>query len=367
MTSDGSVGVVGLARRDPVGRGRGTRRRRQRGGPGPTHARDPGRACPRRQHRCQASDGARGSRRRSCSASASCAGAEAAGTGRSSSGLRRTARRSCCGACAPFEIVFLLAGLGGGTGSALLPFLSRELRGTETLADPGRLPPVPRRTRDELGPSGERRGDGGDLEAMGGLLVALANEKLRRFESLPIHRVFQVRNAYLHSLVASLVDMVENPSQISVDLASLKNHSASSGLSTLIVGEYHISEPERLVHQALSESLLDYHLSARAIGPAPPGRRLEHDPRHARPGAGVGASAARRTRPARSSAPGCAPNPGRSFGSRRSSGASSPGRSATRSHPAEGPGPAGGPLTDRPCLGPRPTAVELGVDQVDDL
>jgi cell division protein FtsZ len=164
----------------------------------------------------------------------------------------------------PFEIVFLLAGLGGGTGSALLPFLSQALRGTETLAIPVVFLPF----RVELETNSGRRENVEatveTLESMGGLLVALANEKLRRFESLPIHRVFQVRNAYLHSLVASLVDMVENPSQISVDLASLKNHLQSSGLSTLIVGERHISEPEHLVHQALSDSLLDYRLSARA-------------------------------------------------------------------------------------------------------
>ena len=98
---------------------------------------------------------------------------------------------------------------------------------------------------------------------MGGLLVALANEKLRRFESLPIHRVFQVRNAYLHSLVAALIDMVENPSQLNVDLASLKSHLRDSGLSTLTIGERHISEPERLVREALSETLLDYRLSNR--------------------------------------------------------------------------------------------------------
>lgn len=165
---------------------------------------------------------------------------------------------------APFEIVFLLAGLGGGTGSALLPFLSRELRGTETLAIPVVFLPFHVELETNSGRRENVEATVETLEAMGGLLVALANEKLRRFESLPINRVFQVRNAYLHSLVASLVDMVENPSQISVDLASLKNHLRSSGLSTLIVGEYHISEPERLVHQALSESLLDYHLSARA-------------------------------------------------------------------------------------------------------
>jgi len=163
-----------------------------------------------------------------------------------------------------FEIVFLLAGLGGGTGSALLPFLARELRATEALPIPVVFLPF----QVELETNANRRDNVeatlDELEEMGGLLLAIANEKLRRFERLPIHRVFEVRNAYLHSLVTSLVDMVENPSQLNVDLASLKNHLRESGLSTLIVGEYHISEPERLVHQALSESLLDYHLTDRA-------------------------------------------------------------------------------------------------------
>jgi cell division protein FtsZ len=163
----------------------------------------------------------------------------------------------------PFEIVFLLAGLGGGTGSALLPFLSRELRATETLPVPVVFLPF----QVELESNADRRANViatvDELEEMGGLLLAIANEKLRRFDSLPIHRVFQVRNAYLHSLVASLVDMVDNPSQLNVDLATLKNHLRDSGLSTLISGEYHISEPERLVQEALSESLLDFHLSDR--------------------------------------------------------------------------------------------------------
>ncbi len=163
----------------------------------------------------------------------------------------------------PFEIVFLLAGLGGGTGSALLPFLSRALRSTDTLAVPVVFLPF----QVELDSNQTRRENVAatiaELEEMGGLLVVLANEKLRRFDSLPIHRVFHVRNAYIHSLVASLVDMVENPSQLNVDLASLKNHLRDAGLSTLLVGEYHIEEPERLVQQALADSLLDFHLSER--------------------------------------------------------------------------------------------------------
>ncbi len=160
-----------------------------------------------------------------------------------------------------FEIVFLFAGLGGGTGSALLPFLAQELRATEALPIPVVFLPF----QVELETNADRRANVedtvGELEEMGGLLLALANEKLRRFERLPLNRVFQVRNAYLHSMVMSLVDMVENPSQLNVDLASLKGHLRDAGLSTLLCGEYHISEPERLVEQAIRETLLDVHLA----------------------------------------------------------------------------------------------------------
>ncbi len=162
-----------------------------------------------------------------------------------------------------YEIAFLLAGLGGGTGSALLPYLTSALRTTGTLAVPVAFLPF----RIELETNPERRSNAlealAELESMGGLLLALSNEKLRRFEALPIHRVLHVRNAYLHSLVSGLVDMVEHPSQLNVDLASLKGHLKDSGLSTLLLSEEHISEPERLVHQALTETLLDFELAER--------------------------------------------------------------------------------------------------------
>src|SRR5271170_5073555 len=83
----------------------------------------------------------------------------------------------------PFEIVFLLAGLGGGTGSALLPFLSRELRQTHTLPIPVAFLPF----QVELDTNSNRRENVdatvADLEGMGGFLLALSNEKLRRFDS----------------------------------------------------------------------------------------------------------------------------------------------------------------------------------------
>ena len=158
----------------------------------------------------------------------------------------------------PYEVVFLIAGLGGGTGSALLPYLAQLLSETDALPVPIVFLPF----HVELETNSERRENVRatlqELEGLGGLLLALSNEKLRRFERLPISRVFQVRNAYVHNLVSSLVDMVEKPSQINVDLASLKTHLGDAGVSTLVSSEFHLSEPERLVDQAMTETLLDF-------------------------------------------------------------------------------------------------------------
>ncbi len=163
----------------------------------------------------------------------------------------------------PFEVIFLIAGLGGGTGSALLPYLVGLLSETEALPVPVVFLPF----QVEMETNPERRENVratlAELEGLGGLLLALSNEKLRRFERLPLSRVFHVRNAYVHSLVSSLVDMVELPSQINVDLASLKTHLGDAGVSTLLSSEFHISEPERLVDQAMNETLLDFDLGER--------------------------------------------------------------------------------------------------------
>jgi cell division protein FtsZ len=160
----------------------------------------------------------------------------------------------------PYEVVFLIAGLGGGTGSALLPYLATLLRETDALPVPIVFLPFHLEIQTDTDRADNVRATLAELEGVGGLLLALANEKLRRFDRLPIARVFHVRNAYVHHLVTSLVDMVEQPSQINVDLASLKTHLGDAGVSTLVSSEFHYSEPERLVEQALNESLLDFDL-----------------------------------------------------------------------------------------------------------
>ncbi|MEM0128764.1 MAG: hypothetical protein QXG65_01160 [Thermoplasmata archaeon] len=161
------------------------------------------------------------------------------------------------------EVVFLLGALGGGTGSALLPFLARELRDRGAFPIPiGFLP-----FEIEIATNPVRRHAVAealrDLEGLGGLTLLLSNEKLRRFGALPVHRALSVRNVFLHDLIASLVDMVENPSQLNVDLATVRRHLDGAGPATLIRGEVHVAEAEALLPQAIRDSLLDFELGPR--------------------------------------------------------------------------------------------------------
>ncbi len=166
-----------------------------------------------------------------------------------------------------FDIVFLMAGLGGGTGSALAPLclsLTREV---------GALPisVVFLPFHAELATSARIRENTSkalsELQANGGALLAFANERLRKFDRLPIKQVFHYRNSYLRALVSGLVDMVRHPSEMNIDLAHVRRLLEGGGLSTLLFAEGHPSDPDGLVRQALREGLLDFEVKDRA-GPA---------------------------------------------------------------------------------------------------
>lgn len=166
----------------------------------------------------------------------------------------------------PYQVVFFLAGLGGGTGSALLPACRALCRELGALPVPVAFLPF----RVELDTNPVRRQNSleamSELETDEGLILVLDNEKLRRFETLPLKHVLRLRNTYLHKLTVSLVDMVTNPSEINVDLALLRRHLEHAGISTLLAAEGHVSDPEKLVQQALTEGFLDF--SVETPGPA---------------------------------------------------------------------------------------------------
>lgn len=163
-----------------------------------------------------------------------------------------------------FDLVFLLAGLGGGTGSALAPLCLSLAREAGTIPVTGVFLPF----HVELSTSPRIRENTNralrELQEGGGVLLVFANERLRKFDRLPIKQVFQYRNSYLRSLVSGLVNMVRHPSEMNVDLAHLRRLLSSGGLSTVLFAEGHPSDPEGVVHQAFQEGLLDFEVKERA-------------------------------------------------------------------------------------------------------
>lgn len=189
--------------------------------------------------------------------------------GRGAGGDREAARRAAEDAegeiveqLGGFEIVFLIAGLGGGTGSALLPYVSQRLKKTGALPVPVAFLPFHHELLSSRRLENARESLA-ELAGLGGLVLALSNEKLRRFAQVPISRALRLRNAYVHGLVAGLVDIVERPSQMNVDLANVKSHLREAGVSALIRAERRGEEPERLIDDAVEGSLLDVELGPR--------------------------------------------------------------------------------------------------------
>ena len=195
--------------------------------------------------------------------SASSEAVAAAATGPWSWRRPRRRRRRSSGGSRPFEIVFLLAGLGGGTGSALLPYLARGFSGRPTPCpspwrssrSTSRWTPIPTGGRTSRRRSTSSR-------RWGGSCWPYRTRSCVGSTPSRSHQVFHVRNTYLHSLLTSLVDMIESPSQMNVDLASLKGHLRDSGRLDPAVRRSPTSRSRTAWSPtALAESLLDFTLT----------------------------------------------------------------------------------------------------------
>lgn len=161
----------------------------------------------------------------------------------------------------PYHVVFLIAGLGGGTGSALLPYCTAVCREVGALPIPVAMLPFEVELESNPTMRANARDALREMIASGGFFLVLSNEKLRRFDSQPLKNVFQMRSTYLRQITLSLMDMVEHPSEINVDLALVRNVIEEAGLSTVMVAQGHLGDPAGLLHQAVEESFLDFELS----------------------------------------------------------------------------------------------------------
>ncbi len=153
------------------------------------------------------------------------------------------------------DLVFVIAGLGGGTGTGLVPVVARlaKERGAIVVAmvtTPFHL----ERARIFVAEEG--------LEALRGFtdtaIVMDNNRLLECAPHLPVEHAFSVVDQIIADIVQGICETLTCPSLINLDYADVCTIMRSGGASIMFVGEGMMkSSPEKIVRNALKNPLLD--------------------------------------------------------------------------------------------------------------
>jgi cell division protein FtsZ len=153
------------------------------------------------------------------------------------------------------NIVFIVAGLGGGTGTGSAPVVAEiaHAQGAVTIACLT-LPFEIESLRRQNAVDAIRA-----LEGTCDSVVLIDNTKLRKFAGkLPLKTAFAVANSLIGALVKSITETITEPSLLNLDFADLKAVLEKGGISSFGIGEAEGPERvEKAVNRAVSTPLLD--------------------------------------------------------------------------------------------------------------
>jgi len=153
------------------------------------------------------------------------------------------------------NIVFIVAGLGGGTGTGSAPVVAEiaHEQGAVTIACltlPFEIESLRRQNAVDAIHALERTCDS---------VVLIDNTKLRKFAGkLPLKTAFAVANSLIGALVKSIAETITEPSLMNLDFADLKAVLEKGGVSSFGIGDAEGPERvEKAVRRAISTPLLD--------------------------------------------------------------------------------------------------------------
>ncbi|MDO8724865.1 MAG: cell division protein FtsZ [Candidatus Methanoperedens sp.] len=153
------------------------------------------------------------------------------------------------------NIIFIVAGLGGGTGTGSAPVVAEiaHAQGAVTIACltlPFEIESMRRQNAVDAIHA---------LEGTCDSVVLIDNTKLRKFAGkLPLKTAFAVANSLIGALVKSITETITEPSLMNLDFADLKAVLEKGGISSFGIGEAEGSDRvEKAVTRAISTPLLD--------------------------------------------------------------------------------------------------------------
>ncbi|MBC7108289.1 MAG: cell division protein FtsZ [Methanomassiliicoccales archaeon] len=153
-----------------------------------------------------------------------------------------------CGA----DLTFVIAGLGGGTGTGSAPVVADLARRNGSLVfSIATMPFECEGRRVDIATRGLWR-----LEEFSDTLLILDNNRLLEMvPHLPVDQAFGVMDQLISEIVKGITEAITEPSLINIDFSDLRAIFRQRGISTVLYGEN--SDPDSVVKDALSNPFLD--------------------------------------------------------------------------------------------------------------
>ena len=152
------------------------------------------------------------------------------------------------------DLVFVTAGLGGGTGTGIAPIVTEEAKRSGALVVAIVTTPfsVERRMRMQ------RALEGLDMlrKAADAVLVLDNNRLLHYVPNLPLDEAFSIMDQLIAEIVKGIVETITLPSLINLDFADVRAIMKGGGVTMMLYGESD-QGAEEVVHESLNHPLLD--------------------------------------------------------------------------------------------------------------
>ena len=152
------------------------------------------------------------------------------------------------------DLVFVTAGMGGGTGTGLAPVVAEEAKASGAVVVAIVTTPfhVERRQRMTRALEGLE-----SLRRVVDAVLVLDNNRLLHFcPNLPLEEAFSILDQLIAEIVKGIVETITLPSLINLDFTDVRSIVSNGGITMMLYGESDRG-PQEVVHEALNHPLLD--------------------------------------------------------------------------------------------------------------
>jgi cell division protein FtsZ len=152
------------------------------------------------------------------------------------------------------DLVFVAAGMGGGTGTGSAPVISEIAKSTGAIVVGVATTPFEvERARYAKAKTGLEK-----FRKRADSVIVLDNNRLLEFvPNLPIDKAFSVMDQLISEVIKGITETITKPSLINLDFADVKSIMTEGGTAMMLYGEGVDAEPEQVVTEALNNPLLD--------------------------------------------------------------------------------------------------------------